>query len=174
MKKRGQFYLIAAIIIITLILGFVAISNYSKTKSSTKVYDLAEELGIESGKVLDFGTYSEYDKDEMSGLLKGFSETYIDYAGEGRNLYFIFGNYDKITVVAYQDLTSGELSVEGGDSPLKITKGTSISGEFFPKGQNKVKIIINEAEFEFELKAGENFYFVLFQEIGGEQHVITG
>ena len=173
MKKRGQFYLIAAIIIITIILGFAAISNYSKKTSSTKVYDLAEELGVESGKVLDFGTYSEYNETEMSGLLENFTETYIDYAGEGRSLYFIFGNYKKIIVVAYQDLNSGNLSVEGTESPLVITKGTSISGEFIPEG-NKVKIIINEAEFEFELKPGENFYFVIFQEIGDEQQVITG
>ena len=171
MKKKGQFYLIAAIIIITIILGFAVISNYSKKQSSIKVYDLAEELGIESRKVLDFGTYKEYDETEMSELLGNFIQSYIDYAGEERSLYFVFGNYDKITVVAYKDLTSGELSLEG-ESPLIITQGEHISEEFFPKG-NKVEIIIDGLKFEFKLKPGENFYFVIFQEIGGEQHVIT-
>ncbi len=173
-SKKGQFYLIAAIIVIVIMIGFVTTSNYSKKKSITKLYDLKEELGIESGEVLDYGTYRE-EPEQMSELLKDFTQDYIDYAGEGRELYFVFGNYEGITVVTYQDLVEKTISLDigEGDSPLLITKGTYVSEKFIPK-ENLVKIKINEVEFEFELKSGENFYFVIFQEIEGEKHIITG
>jgi len=58
-QKRGQFYLIAALIIIAVIIGFAGISNYIQKKEVIKLYDLGEELGIESQNVLDFGTYNE-------------------------------------------------------------------------------------------------------------------
>ena len=38
---------------------------------------------------------------------------------------------------------------------------------------NKIIVTIEEIEYTFKLKLGENFYFVIFQEIGGEQYVIT-
>ena len=56
-QKRGQFYLVAAIVIISLIVGFSVVSNYATNKEVVKLYDLKEELGIESANVLKYGTY---------------------------------------------------------------------------------------------------------------------
>src|SRR3989338_965559 len=103
-QKRGQFYLVAAIIIISLIVGFAVVSNYAKKKAVIKLYDLKQELGIESGSVLDYGTYNKYNKEAMKNLLQDFIEEYVQYTGEGKNLYFIFGNSEEITVMVYQDL----------------------------------------------------------------------
>ena len=52
-QKRGQFYLIAALVIIAVIIGYAGISNYLEKKESIKLYNLGEELGIESENVLD-------------------------------------------------------------------------------------------------------------------------
>lgn len=172
-NKRGQFYIFTAIIIITLVAGFIFVSNYAKRKASIKLYDIKEELGIESGNVLDFGVYNEYNEDQMKALLESFVKTYVDYAGEGKNLYFIFGNTNTITTVAYQDLVEEEASINVGGA---IDYSLVIGGEpqeFSPSG-NLVKIQVGEDEYKFTLKEGENFYFVISQEVEGEKHVITG
>jgi len=155
-NKKGQFYLIAAIIIITIILGFVAISNYSKKKSAIKIYDLGEELGIESENVLDFGTYNEYNETEMETLLNDFIEIYATYIEEGIEIYFIFGNFEKITVIGYQELE---------DVPFM---------DVYTDPGKEVIVTINSVEYKFKLKPGENFYFIISQEIGEEEHIITG
>jgi len=169
-QKRGQFYLIAAIIIITMIAGLVVISNYSKKREAVKLYDLGQELGIESENVLDYGTYNELNESEMTALLQQFVEEYTSYAGEGKSLYFIFGNSEKITIIAYQELAA-DVYVDVGEGPLAL----AIDGEpqeFSPTG-NKVVITIGEHEYKFILKKGENFYFVISQEIQGEEYVVT-
>lgn len=171
-NRKGQFYLIAAIIIIGLIIGFAAVKNYTQKKEVIKLYNLGEELGIESENVLDYGTYNELNESEMEGLLTDFVESYADYAAEGKNLYFIYGNWQKINVVAYQELNT-TIYVDIGEGVKLIQPGEK--EEFIPTDGviHKVIITIEELTYEFELTYGENFYFVISQEIEGEQYVVT-
>ncbi len=109
----------------------------------------------------------------MESLLIGFIEAYSEY-GEIEKLYFIFGNYDKIVVMGYQEL-EGEIFVETeiNTDSLKIKKKIPSSKEYLYPG-NEVIITINEISYEFTLKAGENFYFILVATTEGEQYVVTG
>ena len=156
-QKRGQFYLIAALIIIALIIGYAGISNYIQKKESIKLYDLGEELGIESENVLDYGTYNEFNVSEMEELLTGFIASYAEYIERGIDISFIFGNPDKIIVITYEEL-----------------EGVPSTDIIYPEGEKKVTVTINGIVYEFKLKEGENFYFVISQELEGEQHVVTG
>ena len=174
MKKRGQFYLLAAIVIISIIIGFATIANYSKTTTSTKVYDLGEELKIESANVLDYGTYSGLDEDQMANLLEGFIEAYSEY-GEIESLYFIFGNMENIVVMGYQEL-SEDVEVSGDvseDFVLQIGGGI-FSQEFTPSPPWKIEVKIDGVLYEFKLKPGENFYFIISLTDEGETHVYVG
>lgn len=172
-NRRAQFYLIAAIVIISVIIGFAVISNSPKKKIPVKLYDLKQELGIESANVLAYGTYSELNETEMRALLQNFVTEYVAYAGQGRNLYFIFGNQNKIIIMSYQTLAE-EASVNVGgeeDTPL-IIGGTP--QEFTPLPGSDVVIKIDGEDYTFPLNTGENFYFVISEEIGGETYVVTG
>lgn len=182
MKKRadtrGQFYLLAAVIIVGLIVGFIAVSNYSKQSSSIKLYDLGKELEIESVRVLDYGVYSEFDEVQMANLLQGFIELYSDYGGEVEKIIFIFGNTETITVMGYQELQEEIIYIDIGEgrSPLILTRGET-AYETYEITDNKdaiVIIIIEGVTYEFELNPGENFYFIIAQEIEGEEYVVVG
>ena len=151
--KKGQFYLLAAIIIITLIVGFVTIQNYSSRKSSVKLYDLKDELGIESQNVIDYGTANE---ENLNSLLEQFVESYANYAGDNKNLYFLFGDSTSIIVKAYEELEdvsdNYQATIDGGN----------------------IVVSIEDVEYQFSLEAGQNFYFIVSQEIEGEKHIVTG
>lgn len=167
-QKRGQFYLIAAMIVISLIIGFAVVSNYLEKKQTIKLYDLGEELGIESENVLDYGTYNEYNDTDMDELIRSFIENYVDYVQEGIEIYFIFGNWEKITIVKYQEISYYGLLLDGGYT------STYIEEEVIENPEKDVVVTINGNTYEFRLKPGENFYFVISQEIGEEQYVVTG
>ncbi|MDD5023280.1 MAG: hypothetical protein PHU63_03870 [Candidatus ainarchaeum sp.] len=164
-NKKGQFYLLSAIIIIAILIGFVTISNYSNRKTTIRIYDLEEELGIESQNIMDYGTYKEYDIDS---LLNQFVESYADYMGEGKNLYFLFGDSEEITVKAYQEI-SEKVSVGGEELIITSERGART---YNPVG-NIVIVSVDDVEYQFELTEGENFYFIISQEIEGEKYVIT-
>jgi len=276
--KRGQFFIIAAIVIITVIVSIATVSNYTQRKDAVKLYDLGQELGIESQQVLEYGTYNELSDEEMTALMETFIKNYVSYIEEKKNIYFVFGNKEKINVIGYQEIVSEEICValnptetcgngivekeeecddggiidgDGCDSGcnleqltpdlarcelaateslpqccnnndqingVEICDGTDFndktcqslgfeSGDLkcnnkcefdtsscvakerectsylsvgetqaFPKEGaeiNKVAISIANVDYEFTLKEGENFYFVIWQEIGEEKHVVT-
>ena len=105
-------------------------------------------------------------------ILTGFIEEYSKY-GEINKLYFIFGNTQKIVVMGYQEL-EGEITVETetGTSQLHMYGGTP-SNETYVSPGDRVTIIVNGVEYTFDLKPGENFYFILVITSEGEQHVVT-
>jgi hypothetical protein len=235
-NRRGQFFLIAAVVIIVVIVSIVTIANYTQKKDDIKLYDLGEELGIESQQVLDYGTYNSLNESEMKELMENFIENYVNYAGEGKNIYFIFGNKYKINVIGYQDVlpaesvcvqlnpdtekdccNKGQKCVNGkcesggtcGHDQVQCENSCCNPGEKCTNGQcerggtcgyNKVQcnteciplevmgvtqefttsgniynviIRIGNTDYEFRLRYGENFYFVIWQKVGGETHVVT-
>jgi hypothetical protein len=186
--KSGQFFLIAAVIIIAVIVSIVTVTNFTQSQDVVRLYDLGDELGIESQQVLDYGTYSELSEAEMKVLIENFATRYKDYIGTDKNIYFVFGNKKKINVLGYQQIQEESVEVcfdVGGSAQGKgaieskqcvpyLTIGET--GEFSKttgEDINEVKIKISSEEYQFKLKEGENFYFVIWQEIGGEKHVVT-
>lgn len=178
-QKRGQFYLVAAIIIIAVIITIFTVSNYISKKETIKLFDLGEELSIESQNVLDYGVYSTLSDEDMDILLVRLIENYVDDPG---NLYVIFGDRQGMTVMAYQELTEAEdvyVSTGGTSHPLLISISDETGEGLYttsPSETNidKIVITIGDHEYEFALGNGENFYFVISQEIGGERYVATG
>jgi hypothetical protein len=171
--QRGQFFLIAAVIIIVVVVSIVTITNYTQKRDVVKLYDLGQELGIESQNVLDYGTYSELNESEMKTLMENFIENYVNYIQEEKNIYFIFGNSQKINVIGYQEVVEESVCVDvGGICTPYLTIGET--QEFLVReGVTKVGISIGGIEYDFKLKRGENFYFVIWQTISGEKHVVT-
>lgn len=178
MDKRGQFYLLAAMILIVIITGFAAVSNYAQKRSSVKLYDVRDELGIESGFVVEYGTVQgeniEIDGKQVN-IIDHFTEQYDEYAGEDKEIFFIFGNLKKVTLITYGDISQGdiELVTGTGTSTTYEVPGKEIIKQTIVPDGGMVTVKVGENEYPFELKPGENFYFVISQTIGEEQIVVV-
>ena len=188
-KKRGQFYLLAAIVIIVLILGYVGVSNYINKKNTAKVYDVKEELNIEGNNVLEFGILKG-DKIELTtanretiigedAIIKHFIalyDIYLESVGENIEVYYILGNTNDIAVYKIKDVTTGSLTLNIEGTPTSnniIQKSIQKIEESSKNDGGKVIVTIEGNTYPFDLKEGENFYFIVSQNIGGEQYVDT-
>ena len=171
MGKTGQFYLIAAIILASIIIGIVTVSNYSKRDSITRFQDLKEELQIESENVLDYGVYNKFNEAQMYGLLNDFTQEYIDSASGDKDLYFVFGNENNITVKGYQK-SDKIISVSSGASSTITQEAGEFIGSIDPSG-NDIILYIGDNSYTFKLNKGENFYFVISQQ-GEGGYIVSG
>ena len=147
MNKRGQFFLVAAVIIVVIILGFISVSNYAKKEKYLKIYDMKDELEIESQKVLDYGIMHT---DKMSD----FGKDYSSYIGGETDIYFITGDSQTLEMNKYNN------GVESAMTKPEIDKETILT-------------TIDGTQYSFPLTS-DNFYFILSQESGGEVYVVTG
>ena len=170
-NKRGQFYLIAALIIIVILGSFATLYFRNGEESTSKIYDLREELNIESENVLDYGTYNN--KNAID-LIENFSEDYADYKGEGKSIVFIYGNNDDIYQLTYDEATRGGVSLSSGSS-LQIS-GSEENKERLniQREGNKRSVNVKFSENitrEIELSEGENFYFIISEETEDETYI---
>ncbi len=175
-NKSGQFYLLAAILIVAVIIGYVSINNYSKNKSPVRVDDLGKELGIETGQVLEYGVFHE---NEIEGVISNFTNSFYLYSSpdETKNFYFIHGTKDDLTIYSSEDQSAGTIIIGNSQTRIKEQHIQPLDDDEFCEsqtGSNKIRCNFFGSEYEFEINPGDNFYFLISQEIGGEQYVTKG
>lgn len=170
MYKRAQFYLIAAVVIIAVILGFVAISNSLEKKDFTNIEISKEELEIESQAVLDYINYQGADADEK---LENFTKLYSNYT-EVENIYFVYGITNDVEVAAFRKFSDATILVNDGNvnNEMDIPAGIYTSQHYSPS--SNIILTINNIKHDFEIKQGKNFYFVFSEDREGEDYVFTG
>lgn len=187
-NKRGQFYIIGALIIIAIIAGLAATANYSKQKRFNELYDLGEELKIESEKVLDYGVYNKLDEIGMNELLTNFTKIYSKYKGNKRDLFFAFGNKEKLIIAGYVGENSGEieksevlkkvkLKIPGQDTEYETlninSQGNYTYKEYLLDNHKKIILNVEEINYHFELGEGDYFYFIIAEKINEQHYIVT-
>mgnify|MGYP001318495274 CR=1 FL=1 len=168
--KRGQFYLLATIILIIIIAGFAGIVNFSQKKTNINFSYIKDEIEIESEKVLD---YALNNNKTISDILTNFTKIYSTYS-DADNLYFLFGNKDSMTFAGYKKLDSGSvfINIQNASQEIILNKNVYFS-QSFSEPKTNMTITIEQAEYLFTLSPGENFYFIVSKEIESEKHVFT-
>lgn len=145
---KGQFYLIAAIILATIIVTLVSITNYSVKKDSSHVENIGKGLETEIEKVIDY--------DEINGQnkLDNFTAEYSSFAKD-MEIFFIETDGSSTEAYTYIEEVQVDLS-----SDVNILS-------------DEITFVQDDIEYTFDLNKGKNFYFVITQDIGGEKYVYT-
>ena len=162
--KNGQFYLIAAIVIISVLVGFTSVSNYSKKKTNEEINDLRDELQIETAQIVEYGINGGETFEEINvNYLNEIAEYYVTSQGI-EEIYFVLGKTTGVAVSAYLDPFPENLIIDG--SPRQISKTVNDNFKivhYTPLG-NSVSLEINEINYEFEIGSGINLYFIISKE----------
>ena len=200
MKKRGQFFILAVVIISAVLVSLVAIHNYaSTTPQPERFYDLSQEIKQESAKVIDYGVYS--DPLEVSKRIEEFSEV---SAKNLLNKYpdlgfvFIYGDAEELIIENYDDaessfqIGSNTEVISGGstetESDIEVIMGsasfseeiTQLLSEFqenswnakiINPGKSNIKVKINQQEYDFNVEENQQFFMVLLKNQGTEEYV---
>jgi hypothetical protein len=174
MNKRGQFYLIAAIIIIGIVLTSVVTVNYIKTKKEKyPIYNIRDIVDLETAAVLRFGTVSG---GELDDLMKTWVQDYATYGGQSilGDWIFVYGTKDssgeiKLKALVINEKSSGGLDLGFGDTTVSSPQfdpytvivydiSTDVNLE-----TGEIEVSIPEMNYtnSFDVKQGQNFWFVI-------------
>lgn len=170
--KRGQFYLIAALVIVSLATGFILITNKVSVVQNPNIGYLKNEVEIESSKVINYGIYNEMSNSKIEGMLANLSYYYINNTPTS-NLYFLIGNKTQQTFIAYQKYGES-VYFNKGSSALSIKQGITYNNVFnLNPAQDSIGIKINDTSYNFSLNTGENFHFAIESLSGGQDYIIS-
>jgi hypothetical protein len=174
MKRRGQFYLIAALVIVGIIAGIVSIYNFAKTsEEKTVVYDLTSEIDYEASQVIDRGIFQNLTEKNLSSQLENITD-YYSKVNPGSDLVIVYGNETTLTIIYYNNSESGSVGIWFGGStisiPLESATKYKTTQEYSP-GENINVIIPPNINYNFYLAQGQIFYLVFRKEAGEESYV---
>jgi len=171
MNKKGQFFLIAAVVIagIIITLGVINISTKQVANEETSFYDLSKEIDYESSQLIDYGVYEAQTPQKISASVVSFVSNY-SAANPDTEMLLVYGNKDILTVLFYNQSSSGAISIGSAETPqITITP----KAPYYNRTGNNDEIITvhlaEGSELKFELKPeGENFFIVLKKQSGEE------
>ncbi|MBI2004395.1 hypothetical protein HYS72_02935 [Candidatus Pacearchaeota archaeon] len=147
--KKGQAFLITAVIFIAIVSAFITIHNSSKKTEFSTFPFVAEEIQIESEKVMDYALV----KDDFNSI-DTFTDDVSKYVDkENIDIYFI-------------EDSSGSLKFY--NSTIDLTSDLTINSNIIATLEN--------TNYLFPLNSkGKHFYFIMIKEkeVGGEKYVYT-
>lgn len=158
-NKKGQFYLIAAIIIIILIFGIYSVKNYVTSNAKrTIVYDLEKEFGMEGGRIDDFAMYNNKDQAEFDSLINNWTEMYISSKGQTiDDFIFVYGNSSSLFIRSYNKSNVGNVCLSGQCDVMNyytITRDTL-------ETSNNFKLNLGNQSYNFKLQPDKNFILII-------------
>lgn len=173
MDKRGQFYIIAAAVVVALIMGLTAAVNQATvTPKTLRFFDMSGNFGKESIMVIDYGVYNQNLPPDISEKINDFYANYSSYAlatDPNIMMSFIYGNVSSATV--------GELNVIGSDITSSDTGSRTRTNviktpiRYLSQNNQTVSVQLDEDTYNFTLAPEQNFYFVILTKKAGEKLV---
>ena len=174
MNKRGQFYLVAAIIIVLAVSGIASVKTYAIIKSEPRnIEDISSELKEETMRIVDYGIYSQ---ENLTKVLNNFTDSefapYFLKKTDGTNIVFIYGNkYDLYSVQYLEKETGTVYATLGGASPSWQEVSVYTNRSKLTEFGEILTITVLDRDFNFTIMDNEMFYFLITQEKEGEVFV---
>ena len=122
-NKRGQFFLIAALVISGILISFATFYTTSQSpKDDTSLYDLSSEINYENAQVIDQGVFTESTQDQINNRVSNLTNYYA-LKNPTTDFTILVGANDQIILIQCLDRNTGTVSAGTGGS----SSGTSIS-----------------------------------------------
>ena len=174
MHRKGQVFLMAAIIIAGLIFALTKVSNQGFARAEPEAfYDLADEIGFETKKVLDYGIINGQTPQAISSFADSLLVKHAEYIAH-EDVVFIYGNaLTGVSARYYQSVTAlSAITLNNVFIPITLITNTPVEvSTTTSAGVQIATVRIRGNDYVFNLKPGQNFYFVLIKEDEGEQFV---
>jgi len=171
MNKKGQFFLIAALVIIGIILGLATRYNTVKVSEEDRtVYDLSNEILFEATQVIDNGIFKEIDEGTISDRIENLTDFYSNRNPDS-DIIVVYGNKRSLTVIFYNKTETGSIGITIGNPVVFQTFTKDKLKRDGLTGEDVTVDLGLETTYDFTLRPGQVFYIIIKKEKSGERFV---
>lgn len=173
MNKKGQFFLIAALVMIAIFIGLGAIYTSSRvSREDLTTYDLSKEINFEASQVVNTGILSGLTSTQIIGKVKSLSDVYSQ-ANQESDFLLVYGNTTELNVFYYNNTETGQIGLSTGtDSYPTLTLHARDVTVVTQNNQQSLKVILpSNISYDFNITSGQTFYIIIKKERGDEQIV---
>jgi|APSaa5957512576_1039674.scaffolds.fasta_scaffold00222_23 hypothetical protein len=192
--KKGQFFLLAAVIISAVVISLSGTVNRADVNEEPgSFYDFSYEVKKEVGAVLDYEIYSDFSPEADLETFVDLMAVEIRERSPGSDFIFFYGNstnYDLKNYVGESVYVDGT-EIEGLDSGLEsriclgptcqmiddntVDFDTAVitSTPMDRLGSTDILVEIGGSEFNFSVSEHRQVIFIMQKNVGGDRHVIV-
>ena len=165
MKKRGQFFLIASIVIVGILLSLGVVYNIViAPEEDIQVYDLSEEIDFEASKVIDTGIFYGESTLEISQKVGTLNDAY-SISNKDKNFMMVYGNREGANIIKYDNVGRGRVGIKTGSENIKLIISEPKKLKLKrPVYTANIRVLVEEIPYTFELSNSQNFYVVIVKE----------
>lgn len=176
MNKIGQFYIIAALLIVVAISGIITISTIAiANPTPNQINSFSSSLKEEGPKIVDYGIYSQNNvKQVLDNFTANDFAPYFFKETDNSSIVFIYGNMSNLYGVQYSLASRGTVSatIGGETSSWNVIGPYSQNILITPNpGDSMVNVTLLGKVYNFQLRDNQMFYFVIIQQKNGETYV---
>jgi hypothetical protein len=180
--KKGQFYLIAAVIIILVILGLVGVKNYISVKKEPKNFmEIGDTLQLEGGYVVENAAYNKGNVNQNTQEYLNLFSNYMEQnTNEDFNMIIVYGDItgNQVQGKSYYRQSSGEICLDNscapGSSTINVTDISCTVNDVTPKTANCTMTIGTQTlTHTVPILEDNNFVFVMTTSKGLSQYIQT-
>jgi hypothetical protein len=165
MNKRGQFFVIFAVLLGVIILIGATQINKINSKNSFDSFNLKCENY--KNEIFEISKYAAINnKDQEFSFLDQFSKNFFNYANQSykTEMFYLYGNESSFII---SNLFEEDLNAKNEDQVISvITSGSS--GIF---SGSAINITLNKINKEYSFNKDNNFYFLIKVEKDGDVYV---
>lgn len=179
LNKRGQFFLLAALVISGILVGLATMYTTTQApKEDSEVYDLSSELNYETAQVIDQGVVADTSQGDLNSRIVELANYYVNQ-NPGNNIIIVFGNETVITEREYTWVSGSIVAAGSGVTPQALLVNEK---EFYPPidvntdatswsitldlGSNILQ--------EVKIVKGQNFFSVIKKNVADQTYVASG
>ena len=192
MNKRGQFFLLAAVIISVVVLSLGITTNQAISRDEpSNFYDFSYEVTREIGSVIDYEIYSGFDD---SADLDEFVELLSDDIKERSSdseFIFIYGNEDGVKLKSYgnnkisiggetvsdENKSNDVICFKGSCQKISNDLGSFVDGSYILSNQSSngdLLVELSGNEFNFPISEKKQVLFIMQKNVDGDKYVSVG
>jgi len=175
-SKRGQFYIIAAIIIVAIISSIATTVTYTVTRSAPNgIKELSSEVKQEIPRIERFANYN---KSSMDKLIYNFTQgdfaKYFFSKIDDASMVIVYINFSNNTNVVYYNKKNGITTINqnfNSQNPQTYSEDIILTNISIPNQGEYTNVTILNQSFLFKLNNTQKFYFMIMQNKSGEEYV---
>lgn len=174
MKKRGQFYLVAILIIVSLVIGLVSIQNQSFFNKKSDVGKIGKEIMEEKTYLLSYISRNNLDVENSNLILENFSKEYSDFLGNSKTSFFVWGNVIPSSTNSFKYILKNKLEEDEYILEISGINQTINSQGIFSTNQELLSLYVSGSKYDFILYEGQNIYYLIKYNYDEEVYIING
>ncbi len=164
MNRRGQFFLIAALVIITIIIGLSSLQVSTKvSRENTRIFDLTNEIDLEGKSVVDHGVFVGKTPAQVQEHIAELMDYYVN-ANPGMNITVVYGDSESYTIVKGVEKSTGSITI-GRDTTIPITKIVIVATSGSCGGAETCEVQVQTSDESepvvLTIEERQNFYVVI-------------